>query len=162
MIGGGPRQGPTSSPTSHQQHACRAVNGAVRENQGNGNCLYNSIFTSATDDPRILALFNATHSIRPIYDAVVNLRLLSTTIARHAAGADPVTRPLTPHEFRRADGYTALPGANLGAGVTLDTLELQSYTYDAAHFLSDTLMPAKYWGRDTVALWLAHELDTPS
>ena len=100
-------------------------------------------------------MFNAPYSIRPIYDAVVNLRLLSTTIARHAASADPVTHPLTPQEHRRAVGYTALPNDDLGAGVTLDTLELRHYTYDTDHFLSCNLMPAKYWGRDVVALWLA-------
>ena len=40
----------------HEAHACAATGGRIRRNAGNGNCLYNSIFTAATDDPGVLSI----------------------------------------------------------------------------------------------------------
>ena len=141
--------------------ACAVVGGGtIRPNAGNGNCLYNSLFTAITDDPGVLSLFNDSYSIEPIYDAVVNLRLLATKLARHAESAAAGLVTLSPSEKSRADAYHAAYPVSFIDQATLDTLELRNHPYTPEHFLSSTLpMTSQYWGRDTVILWLAHELD---
>ena len=161
-IGGGPTA-PRPNMLPHEAHACAATGGRIRRNAGNGNCLHNSIFTAATDDAGVLSLFEDSYSTQPVYEAVRNLRILSTALARWARSAGSDSAPLSPSEQAHVDAYAANHPLNINTeGATIDTLELNHLPYTTEYFLSSSLpMLPSHWGCDTVIHWLAHELDTP-